>query len=73
MLLVAAPVVLNWSISFLAGRGLLGEPAAVIAYGIVDGGYLFLLLFEAARMAMRRQLFYERWSKTKLISTVEQS
>lgn len=73
VLLVAAPVVLNWSISFLAGRGLLGEPAAVIAYGIVDGGYLFLLLFEAARMAMRRQLFYERWSKTKLISTVEQS
>lgn len=73
VLLVAAPVVLNWSISFLAGRGLLGEPAAVLAYGIVDGGYLFLLLFEAARMAMRRQLFYECWSKTKLISTVEQS
>ena len=73
VLLVIAPVVLNWSISFLAGRGLLGEPASVLAYGIVDGGYLFLLLFEAARMAMRRQLFYERWSKTKLISTVEQS
>lgn len=73
VLLVAAPVALNWSISFLAGRGLLGELAAVLAYGIVDGGYLFLLLFEAARMAMRRQLFYERWSETKLISTVEQS
>ena len=73
VLLVIAPVALNWSISFLAGRGLLGELAAVLAYGIVDGGYLFLLLFEAARMAMRRQLFYERWSKTKLISTVEQS
>lgn len=73
VLLVIAPVMLNWSISFLAGRGLLGELAAVLAYGIVDGGYLFLLLFEAARMAMRRQLFYERWSKTKLISTVEQS
>ena len=73
VLLVAAPVMLNWSISFLAGRGLLGELASVLAYGIVDGGYLFLLLFEAARMAMRRQLFYERWSKTKLISTVEQS
>ncbi len=73
VLLVIAPVVLNWSISFLAGRGLLGELASVLAYGIVDGGYLFLLLFEAARMAMRRQLFYERWSKTKLISTVEQS
>ena len=73
VLLIIAPVALNWSISFLAGRGLLGEPASVLAYGIVDGGYLFLLLFEAARMAMRRQLFYERWSKTKLISTVEQS
>lgn len=73
VLLVAAPVALNWSISFLAGRGQLGELAAVLAYGIVDGGYLFLLLFEAARMAMHRQLFYERWSKTKLISTVEQS
>lgn len=73
VLLVIAPVALNWSISFLAGRGLLGELASVLAYGIVDGGYLFFLLFEAARMAMRRQLFYERWSKTKLISTVEQS
>ena len=73
VLLIIAPVALNWSISFLAGRGLLGEPASVLAYGIVDGGYLFFLLFEAARMAMRRQLFYERWSKTKLISTVEQS
>lgn len=73
VLLVIAPVVLNRSISFLAGRGLLGALASVLAYGIVDGGYLFLLLFEAARMAMRRQLFYERWSKTKLISTVEQS
>ena len=73
VLLIIAPVALNWSISFLAGRGLLGELASVLAYGIVDGGYLFLLLFEAARMAMRRQLFYERWSKTKLISTVEQS
>ena len=73
VLLIIAPVALNWSISFLAGRGLLGEPASVLAYGIVDGGYLFFLLFEAARMAMRRQLFYERWSKPKLISTVEQS
>lgn len=73
VLLIIAPVALNWSISFLAGRGLLGELASVLAYGIVDGGYLFLLLFEAVRMAMRRQLFYERWSKTKLISTVEQS
>ena len=70
ILIVIAPVALNWSISLLAGRGVLGELAAIVAYGIVDGGYLFCLLFEVVRMAMHKQLFYERWSRTKLISTV---
>lgn len=70
VLLVIAPVALNWSISFVAGRGILGELAAIVAYGIVYGGYLFCLLFEVARVAMHKQLFYERWSRTKLISTV---
>ena len=70
ILIVIAPVALNWSISFVAGRGILGELAAIVAYGIVDGGYLFCLLFEVVRMAMHKQLFYERWSRTKLISTV---
>lgn len=70
ILIVIAPVALNWSISFVAGRGILGELTAIVAYGIVDGGYLFCLLFEVARVAMHKQLFYERWSRTKLISTV---
>ena len=44
-----------------------------MAYGLVDGGYLFMLLFEAVRMAMRKPLFYERISRTKLVSTAEEA
>ena len=71
-LLAGLPVALNVLVSTMADIGLIGGVAAVIAYGLVNGGYLFLLLFEAVRMAMRRELFYERWSRTKLASTVEE-
>ena len=34
------------------------------------GAFGFFLLFEFIRMAMHKQLFYERWSGTKIASTV---
>ena len=43
---------------------------ALILLGVVDGGYLFGLLFELIRAAMRRPLFYERLSRTRLVSTL---
>lgn len=71
-LLAGLPVAINVLVSALADAGLIGGVAAVVAYGVVDGGYLFLLFFEAVRMGMRRELFYERWSRTKLASTVSE-
>lgn len=36
-------------------------------------GYLFWLFFAGIRMALHKPLFYERWSRTKLISTVKRT
>ena len=71
--LALVPYLLNLCISTLAARGMVTTLAALIAYGIVNGGYLFFLLVEAVRMAIHRRLFYERWSRTKLESTIEVS
>ena len=69
--MAAAPFLLNRGISALAAGGYLDVLAALTAYGLLDGGYLFLLLFELIRMAMHKPLFYERLSGTRLVSTVE--
>ena len=71
--LVIVPVLVNVAVSNLAAAGTLSELASLVAYGLVDGGYLFTLLFEAVRMAMRKPLFYERISRTKLVSTAEEA
>ena len=71
--LVIVPVLVNVAVSNLAAAGTLSELASLVAYGLVDGGYLFMLLFEAVRMAMRKLLFYERISRTKLVSTAEEA
>ncbi len=71
--LVIVPVLVNVTVSNLAAAGTLSELASLVAYGLVDGGYLFMLLFEAVRMAMRKLLFYERISRTKLVSTAEEA
>lgn len=49
------------------------ESSRMLVYVILligYGAYCFFLLFEFIRMAMRKQLFYERWSGTKIASTV---
>lgn len=71
LVMAAAPFLLNRGISALAAGGYLDVLAALTAYGLLDGGYLFLLLFELIRMAMHKPLFYERLSGTRLVSTVE--
>ena len=71
LVMAAAPFLLNRGISVLAAGGYLDVLAALTAYGLLDGGYLFLLLFELIRMAMHKPLFYERLSGTRLVSTVE--
>lgn len=49
------------------------ESSRMLVYVILligYGAFCFFLLFEFIRMAMRKQLFYERWSGTKIASTV---
>ena len=61
---------LNAALVLADGVLFLSPMAALILLGVVDGGYLFGLLFELIRAAMRRPLFYERLSRTRLVSTL---
>lgn len=47
--------------------------ASLVLHGLLVGGYLFWLFFAGIRMALHKPLFYERWSRTKLISTVKRT
>lgn len=64
------PWLLNLAISFLRDRGILNGLAALAAGGALVGGCLFCLLFEAVRMAVHKPLFYERLSRTRVVSTI---
>ncbi len=68
--LIALPAALNVALVLADGVLFLSPMAALILLGVVDGGYLFGLLFELIRAAMRRPLFYERLSRTRLVSTL---
>lgn len=70
LVLYWAPWLLNRLVSRLAQAGYLNALAALVAWGVLNGGLLFLLLFEAIRMAMRKPLFHERLSRTQLASTI---
>ena len=49
-----------------------GGVGKLIFYGLLYGGWCFFLLFELVMMTMHRSLFYEKISKTKEISTIEE-
>ena len=64
------PWLLNLAIIFLRDQGILNDLTALVAGGALVGGYLFCLLFEAVRMAVHKPLFYERLSRTRVVSTI---
>ncbi|MDO4357922.1 MAG: VanZ family protein [Clostridia bacterium] len=66
--LIWLPFQLNLLIAQL--HELLTPVASLICFGILDGGYLFCLLFEAIRLGMHKPLFYEKLSGTQLVSSV---
>lgn len=68
LLLVGLPLWLNVWIIRQDDR--LSVMTLLICLGILNGGYLFCLLFEVIRMAMHRPLFYERLSGTQMASAV---
>lgn len=71
--LVGAPYWLNRLLFILMDVLHLDGLASLVLHGLLVGGYLFWLFFAGVRMALHKPLFYERWSKTKLVSTVERT
>ena len=68
--LVGVPYWLNRLLFVLMDTLRLRELASLVLHGLLIGGYLFWLFFAGIRMALHKPLFYERWSRTKLASTV---
>ena len=71
--LVGAPYCLNRLLFILMDVLHLDSLASLVLHGLLVGGYLFWLFFVGIRMALHKPLFYERWSRTKLISTVKRT
>lgn len=71
--LVGAPYCLNRLLFILMDVLHLDNLASLVLHGLLIGGYLFWLFFAGIRMALHKPLFYERWSRTKLISTVKRT
>ena len=69
--LVGAPYYLNRLLFILMDVLHLDSLASLVLHGLLIGGYLFWLFFAGIRMALHKPLFYERWSRTKLVSTVK--
>lgn len=68
--LAGVPYWLNRLLFVLMDTLRLRELASLVLHGLLIGGYLFWLFFAGVRMALHKPLFYERWSRTKLASTV---
>ena len=71
--LVGVPYWLNRLLFILMNVLHLDSLASLVLHGLLVGGYLFWLFFAGIRMALHKPLFYERWSRTKLISTVKRT
>ena len=71
--LVGVPYWLNRLLFILMNVLHLDSLASLVLHGLLVGVYLFWLFFAGIRMALHKPLFYERWSRTKLISTVKRT
>ena len=66
-----APRALNALVDWGAEVGVLNGLAGFVLWLILSGGYLFYLFYAALMMAFHRPLYYEKWSRTETVSTVE--
>lgn len=66
-----APRALNALVDLGAEVGMLNGLAGFVLWLILSGGYLFYLFYAALMMAFHRPLYYEKWSRTETVSTVE--
>lgn len=68
----AVPYGLSRLLSFVSAAGLLDSLASVVLHMLLAGGWLFYLFFAAVSMTLHRLLYYERWSRTQVVSTLEE-
>lgn len=71
--LIGVPYWLNRLLFILMNVLHLDSLASLVLHGLLVGGYLFWLFFTGIRLALHKPLFYERWSRTKLVSIVKRT
>ena len=69
LVLVALPIGLNMLIIYLLQADYISQDGAAVLMLTVVGAYLFLVFVEIIRMAIRKRLFYEKWTGTFIVST----
>lgn len=69
IVMVAIPYAVMSSVIWLDAHGLINGEGTTILSIVVLAGYGFFVLVQLIRALARRPLFYERWTRTKLVST----
>lgn len=69
LVLVALPIGLNMLIIYLLQADYISQDGAAVLMLTVVGAYLFLVFVEIIRIAIRKSLFYEKWTGTFIVST----
>lgn len=66
---IVIPVSLVCGVLYMLQIGYVSGEGAVVLCLAIAVAYVFIILLELVRAAIRRPLFYERWTDTRLIST----
>ena len=65
------PNLLFYAMLYLAEREGVQDSVQFVLLCLLSGVYILYLFLAAIKVLMKKRLFYERWSKTKIVSTVE--
>lgn len=63
------PLVIVVGLVYMTNVGYVSPEGLAVLLMVVMAIYGFIIIFELIRAAIRRPLFYERWTDTRLIST----
>lgn len=69
LVIVVLPIGLNTLIIYLLQADYITQDGAAVLMLAVVGAYLFLVFVEIIRIAIRKRLFYEKWTGTFIVST----
>lgn len=69
LVFVLVPLVIIVSLVYMTNVGYVSPEGLAVLLMVVVAVYGFITIFELIRAAIRRPLFYERWTDTRLIST----